>query len=94
MSFCCSVGIVTCFLRGGSKLTVRGPKLTCFECDDRLTWFLCGWWLSKLNWFLETGRKPLGFSVSIEIDLVFVWVVGSDLIPLWGTTLDLISVEG
>ena len=46
-----------------------GPKLTCFECDDRLTWFLCGWW-SKLTRFLDAGRKSLGFSVSIEIDLV------------------------
>ena len=60
-------------LCGGSQLTVCGPKLTCFKCDDRLTWFLCGLWWSKLTRFLDAGRKSLGFSVSIEIDLVSVW---------------------
>ena len=28
---------------------VCGPKITCFKCGDRLSWFLCGW--SKLNWY-------------------------------------------
>ena len=78
---------------GGSQLTVCGPILACFECDDRLTWFLCGWWWwSKLTRFLDTGHKSLGFSVSINIDLVFVRVVDIDLITLWGTKHDLISV--
>ena len=45
-----------------------GPKLACFECDDRLTWFLWGW--SKLTRFSDAGRKSLSFSVSIEIELV------------------------
>ena len=58
------------FLCGGSKLTVCGQKLSCFECDVRLTWFLCGWWWSKLTRFLDERRKSLGFSVSIRIDLV------------------------
>ena len=49
-------------------------------CGDPLTSFYCG--LSKLGWFLDAGRKSLGFSVSIEIDLVFVWVVKIDLISL------------
>ena len=46
----------------------RGPKLMWY----RLTWFLCGWW-SKLTRFLDAGRKSLGFSVSIEIELVLSW---------------------
>ena len=33
---------------------------------------------------LDAGRKSLGFSVSIEIDLFFVWVVEIDLIAVWG----------
>ena len=45
--------------------------------------------------FFYAGRKSLRlvlFSVSIEIDLVFVWVVDIDLISVWGIELDLISV--
>ena len=41
---------------------------------------MCGW--SKLTWFLYAGRKSLGFSLRIEIDLVFVWVVEIDLISV------------
>ena len=78
---------MTCFLFGGSKLTVCGPKLTCFKCGDRLPRFLCGWWWSKLTQFLDAGRKLLGFSVSIEIDLDFVWVVDIDLISVGGSNL-------
>ena len=73
---------MTCFMHGGAKLTVCGPKLNCFKSDDRLTWFLCRSWWSKLTRFLDGGRKSLGFSVSIEIDLVFVWVVDIDLISM------------
>ena len=29
---------------------------------------------------MEAGRRSLGFRVSIEIDLVFVWLVEIDLI--------------
>ena len=76
---------VTCFLSGGSKLTVRGPKFTCFRCDDWLTRFLCGWWWSNLTRVLDAGRKSLGFRVSIEIDKVFVWVVEIDLISSGGS---------
>ena len=47
---------------------------------------------SKLTRFWDAGRKSLGFSVSIEIDLVFVWVVDVDLVSVWGIELDLISV--
>ena len=44
--------------------------------------------------FLNAGRKPLGFSVSIEIDVFFVGVVNIDLISVGGIELDLISVQG
>ena len=65
------VSKLTCFLVGGVEIvTVSGPKLACFYCGDRLTWFLCGW--SKLTCFFGAGRKSLGFGVSIEIDFVFV----------------------
>ena len=78
------------FLCGGSKLTVCGPKLTCFECDDRLTCFLCGRWWSKLTRFLHVGRKSLGFSVNIKVDLVSVWLVDIDLVSVSEIELDFI----
>ena len=68
------------------------PKLTCFEYDDRLTWFLCWWWWSKFESVLDADSKSLGFSVSIEIDLVFIWVVDIDLISVWGIEHDFNSV--
>ena len=46
----------------------------------------------EISLVLNAGRKSLGFSVSIELDFVFVWVVEIDLISLWGIQLDLISV--
>ena len=46
----------------------------------------------EISLVLYAGRKSLGFSVSIEPDFVFVWVVEIDLISLWGIQLDLISV--
>ena len=45
-----------------------------------------------MTWFWYVGRKSLGFSVSIELDLVFAWVVEIYLISLWGIELDLRSV--
>ena len=71
---------MTSFLCVESKLIVCGPKLTCLQRDEYLNYLLCGWWLSKLTWFWYAGRKSFGFSVSIEIDLVFVWGVDIDLI--------------
>ena len=46
-----------------------------------------------MTWFLDAGRKiaSLG-SLSIDVDLVSVWVVDIDLISVWGIELDLISV--
>ena len=38
---------------------------------------------------LDAGRKSLRFGMSIEIDLVFVWVVDIDLISVWGIAHDL-----
>ena len=46
----------------------------------------------EINLFLYAGRISIGFSVSIELDFVLVWVVEIDLISLWGIELDLISV--
>ena len=64
-------------------------------CGSKLTWFcvravnyLVLMYRSKLTWC--AGHKSLGFSVSIEIDLVFVSVVEIDLISVWGMELDLI----
>ena len=37
-----------------------------------------------LVWFSHAGRKPLGFSVSIELDFVFVRVVE---FHCWGSKL-------
>ena len=42
--------------------------MACFECGDRLTRFCVG------------GPESLGFSVSIELDIVFVRVVEIELI--------------
>ena len=61
-------------------------EINIFNCSDRLTWFLCGWW-SKLTRFLNAGRKSLGFSISTEIDLVFVCVVDTDLISVNSTCI-------
>ena len=62
-----------------------------FSVVMKLISLLCGW--SKLNWVLYAGRKPLAFSVSIQIDLTIVWVVQIDLISVWGVELYLISVQ-
>ena len=46
----------------------------------------------EIDLFLYAGRKSLGFSVSIEMDLVLK--VGEiDLISVWGIGIDLISVQ-
>ena len=37
-----------------------------------------------MTWFLDAGLKSLGFCVSIEIDLVFEWVVEIDMISVLG----------
>ena len=42
--------------------------------------------------FSDAGRKWLGFIVSIEIDMVFVWVVDLDLISLWWVGIDFVFV--
>ena len=41
---------------------------------------------------MDTGRKSLGFSVSMEVDMVLAWVVDIDLISVWRIKLDMISV--
>ena len=44
--------------------------------------------------FLDAGRKSLGCSVSIEIDLVFVWVVDPDLISVWWVSIYMVFCRG
>ena len=56
-----------------------------FSVGMKLIWLLCGW--PKLTWFLNAGRSSLVFSVSMQIDLHFVWVVQIDLISVWGSNL-------
>ena len=51
-------------------------------------------WVSKSTSLLCAGRNLLVFSASMQIDLVFVWVVEIDLISIWGIELDLFSVQG
>ena len=64
---------------------VCGPKMTSFQVWGSIEVVLCGW--SKLTWFLYGGRISLRFSVSIELDFVFVRVVELDLLPVCGSDL-------
>ena len=48
-------------------------------------------WGSRLTSSLYAGRKSLGFSVGLEINLVVVWVVEIDLVSVWGIKHDLLS---
>ena len=51
-------------------------------------------WVVEIVLVLYPGRKSLGFSVSAESGLGFVWVDELDLISMWGMELDSISVQG
>ena len=46
----------------------------------------------KIDLVFVCGSKVTCFSVSMQIDLVFVMVVEINLISVWGIELDLISV--
>ena len=84
---------LTWFLAWGSKLSwflCAGQKLLVFRVGIDWLSYLCGW--SKSTCCLCASRKSLGFSVSIEIDLVSVWVE-IKLIFLSGIELDLIRTE-
>ena len=48
-------------------------------------------WVVEIDLVLNAGRKSLVFSVSMRIDLHFVWVVQIDLISVFGIELDLIA---
>ena len=50
--------------------------------------------IGQIDLVLCAGQKSHVFSVSIEIDLVFVCEVEIDLISVWRMELDLISVQG
>ena len=58
---------IGCFLCGGSKLTVCGPKLACF----------CVWSIDSVS--CVKGRSLLGFCMRAENRLVLVWVVEKKL---------------
>ena len=66
------VSKLTCFCAGRHDDRARA-EMDLFRCSDRVAWFLSV--LSNLTWFSDAGRKTLGFSASIEINLVFVCVV-------------------
>ena len=67
-----------------------GPKLTCFECDDRLTWFLCV--VVEIDSVFRCGPQIAWFQCEHRNWIGFVLVVDIDLISVWGIELDLISV--
>ena len=56
------VSKVTCLRCEGSKFSLCRPKWICFECNDWLTWFLCG-----INWH--------GFWIRAANRLVLVWTL-------------------
>ena len=59
--------------------------------EMKLIWLSCGW--SELMCFFKAGQKsPVFSSVSMRIDLHFVWVVKIDFISVCGIELDLIPV--
>ena len=84
--------IIDLFVVGGPNLldfSVGNRIRLDFSVGVKLIW-MCRW--SKLTWCLNAGRKSPVFSVSMQIDLHFVWVVHIDLISVWGIELDLIPV--
>ena len=61
-----------------------------FGVGVKLVRLLCG--RSTLTSFLNASRKSLVFSVSMQIDLYFVWVVQIDLNSVWWIELDFVPV--
>ena len=49
-------------------------------------------WVAEIDIDFVFGPEITWFSVSIEVDFVFVWVVEIDFISAWGTQFDVISV--
>ena len=45
--------------------------------------------LVEIDMVLHAGRKSLGFSLSIDVDLFFLRVLEIELISVWGTELDM-----
>ena len=60
-----------------------------FNVGMKIIW-LCGW--LNLTCFLYASRKSLVFMMSMKIDLVFGWMVQSDMNSVWGIELDIISM--
>ena len=78
---------------------VRGIEIGRLRAEVNLFWVLWSMdfvfvWVVVVNidLDLDAGRKSLCYSVSIEIDLVYVWVDNIGLISVWRLELDLISV--
>ena len=79
---------------------VWGVGIDSVRADIHLFWV---WWsidlvfvrvvvVVEIDSVFGYGPQLAWFSVSIEIDLVFVWVVDIDFISVWGAKQDLISV--
>ena len=64
--------------------------MTSFQCTDKFHLVIA--WVVDIDLVLKSGRKSLVVSVSMQIDMNFVWVVQIDLISVWGIELDLILV--
>ena len=62
---------------------------SCSLCSDQLACFMCGW--PKVAWVQYSGRKSLGFSVSMELYLFFVRVEENAFIQC-GVELHLITM--
>ena len=45
--------------------------------------------LVEIDMVLHAGRKSLGFSLSIDVDLFFLRVLEIELISVWRTELDM-----
>ena len=72
---------LTCFLCGGSKLTMCRANWLVFRAV--IDWL--GFCVSGRNWpVFRIKDKSLGVSLCIEIDLVFAWVIEIDFISVWG----------
>ena len=103
-----SKSIRFCVRAENCLILIYGSTLNCFLAWSKLTWFcvraendlflvrgsidLVLVRVVEIDLVFFAGRKSLGFSLSIELDFVLVWVVDIDLISLWGIELDLISV--
>ena len=69
---------------------VCGAKVTCVRCEDRLTWFSCGW--SKLTWVLCGYWNWPFFVCMVEVNLMTAWEIEINLISVEVSELTLFCV--